>query len=151
MYCVITHIFIVTVRCSRTTLLNFVFNKCRDAKGLHCTKQSKVVLLFLSQCFLCCLWITSWLGMSMGNYQDLLICLSYSFAFFHCRTAFNYHTESPFTEIMRERPKASKSPHYTVKHYIQEKQILHYTHSFSLHMFSIKREKNSTVAYHSLF
>lgn len=41
--------------------------------------------------------------------------------FFCCRTAFNYHTESPFTQIIRGRPKASKTPHYTVNHYIQGK------------------------------
>lgn len=69
-------------------------------------------------------------GTSAGNHRDLLLCLSCSFAFFRCRAAFNYHIESPFTAIMKERPKASKSPHYTVKHYIQEKQISHYTHMF---------------------
>lgn len=101
-------------------------------------------------CFFCCHWITSWLGMSIGNYQDLLLCLSHSFTFFRCSTAFNHHTQSPFTAIMRERPKESKTPHYIVKHYWQEKQIPLYTHSFSLQMFSLTWDKNSTVAYRSL-
>ena len=104
-------------------------------------------------CFLCCLWITSWLGMSMGNYQDLLLCLSYSFAFFHCRTAFNYHTESPFTEIMRKGDqKLGKLPitQLSAIYCIQEKQNpMPYPFVFHPYVL-INRDKYSTVAYRSL-
>lgn len=68
--------------------------------------------------------------------------------FFLCRTELNYHTERPFTDIMRGRPKASKTPHYTVKHYIKLKLIPH-TSWFPLHMFSFKRDNSPTLNFFS--
>lgn len=136
---------------SRTTLLDIVPNKWRNVKGLHCTKQNEVIhyvpqtekMTCSSSCqnwggFFCCCWTTFWPGISLGNYQDLLLCLSRSFAFFHCRTAFNYltHRESPFTEIMRGRPKASKNPHYTVT-----KQANSALHPFILPPYVLLKER----------
>lgn len=104
----------------RTTLLNFVLNKCNGVALYQSVyyvlqqlcRQSKlkyssssVLLGALS------LYLNHTLAWHIHGEQPRLVALVVSFIcifFFSHRLAFNYHKNSPFTAIMKRRPKQAK-------------------------------------------